>query len=588
MLDKPPVVVLNDAPLPPALGDGVLKRFVERGGGLLVVARRAQRVAGRAKRDLLPGTLGRVVDRDGRARRRRSASSTTAIRSSRCSRRRAAAISPPRAFFRYRVARGRARRARARAVRRWRGGGGGAAVGTGRVIAWTSTLDDSWNDLALKPVYPAARAPARAIPRRTTNSRRVAHGRSGARSRRVERWRRRGDAVGQRVVVTPSGAAQSTLGDRRARSPSTDASRASTKSALSGQARGRPRSDRGQHRSGRVRSDAARPARARRRGHRTRDADGAAAAARPMLTRGRSREAAGALVVSAVRRRAAARSRNGRRRTACRGTSGSVAGRARNGCCQRDRVPKPAFGEVTSAPSTRGDIASGPHGPSRGTRRRHPPGAQPLAPAARAARRADRRAPARSWRCCSPRRASRRCGSRPPRSSRFRIAGDRDLRGARRAAARASAAAPACRPTRRSRSTSRSTNRRCEAAILSAVEAVAAETRRRAFAAARRAARRAGGREMPRDRRRPHVERARHAPQRVDARRHRGRGDCAAARARPRVPAARLSALLDRLAQRRGGQPVRIDVTPGNATCRAAPIRRHREARRVSTSNDVA
>src|SRR5262249_20228153 len=26
-------------------------------------------------------------------------------------------------------------------------------VGGGRVIAWTSTLDDSWNDLALKPVF---------------------------------------------------------------------------------------------------------------------------------------------------------------------------------------------------------------------------------------------------------------------------------------------------------------------------------------------------------------------------------------------------------------------------------------------------
>jgi len=26
-------------------------------------------------------------------------------------------------------------------------------VGTGRVIAWTTSLDDSWTDLALKPVY---------------------------------------------------------------------------------------------------------------------------------------------------------------------------------------------------------------------------------------------------------------------------------------------------------------------------------------------------------------------------------------------------------------------------------------------------
>ena len=36
-LEKHPIVVLNDVAFPPALANGVLTRFVERGGGVLVV-----------------------------------------------------------------------------------------------------------------------------------------------------------------------------------------------------------------------------------------------------------------------------------------------------------------------------------------------------------------------------------------------------------------------------------------------------------------------------------------------------------------------------------------------------------------------
>src|SRR5262249_55945761 len=60
--DKRAVVVLNDTMFPPAGGAGALKRFVERGGGLLVVAgEHTTWPTGEA--DLLPGKLGGPVDR---------------------------------------------------------------------------------------------------------------------------------------------------------------------------------------------------------------------------------------------------------------------------------------------------------------------------------------------------------------------------------------------------------------------------------------------------------------------------------------------------------------------------------------------
>ena len=62
MLDKRSVVILNDAPLPPGLAGGALKRFVERGGGLLV-AFGDHTVWPSSEADLLPGTVGAVVDR---------------------------------------------------------------------------------------------------------------------------------------------------------------------------------------------------------------------------------------------------------------------------------------------------------------------------------------------------------------------------------------------------------------------------------------------------------------------------------------------------------------------------------------------
>jgi hypothetical protein len=60
--DKRAAIILNDTMFPPAGGGGVLRKFVERGGGLLVVAGdRTSWPQGEAA--LLPGTLGATVDR---------------------------------------------------------------------------------------------------------------------------------------------------------------------------------------------------------------------------------------------------------------------------------------------------------------------------------------------------------------------------------------------------------------------------------------------------------------------------------------------------------------------------------------------
>ena len=64
-------------------------------------------------------------------------------------------------------------------------------VGAGRVIAWTTTLDDSWTDLAREAGLPAARAPARAATSRGTSRRR--RGSPSARSS-ISRPRRQASA----------------------------------------------------------------------------------------------------------------------------------------------------------------------------------------------------------------------------------------------------------------------------------------------------------------------------------------------------------------------------------------------------------
>jgi hypothetical protein len=154
------VVILNDAA---ALSSGdILKPFVSQGGGLLVaLGERAN--WGTDSNDLLPGVPGNVIDRPGRGgslaeldyshpvlevfKAPRSGNLSTAR------------------FFRYRAItmkpdppgdkEGEPALSR-RVVARFDDGAVALAerrLGSGTVLLWASTLDNYWNDLALKPVY---------------------------------------------------------------------------------------------------------------------------------------------------------------------------------------------------------------------------------------------------------------------------------------------------------------------------------------------------------------------------------------------------------------------------------------------------
>ncbi len=159
-LDRHRVVILNDVA---ALSSGAeLKAFVSKGGGLLVVlGERAN--WGTDSNDLLPGLPGNVVDRTGRGgalaeldfshpvlelfKAPRSGNLTTAR------------------FFRYRAITMKPEPAgdkegeqapSRRVIARFDDGAVAMAerrIGSGNVLLWASTLDNYWNDLALKPVY---------------------------------------------------------------------------------------------------------------------------------------------------------------------------------------------------------------------------------------------------------------------------------------------------------------------------------------------------------------------------------------------------------------------------------------------------
>ena len=178
MLDKRSVVIFNDTVVPSSIGGDTLKRFLERGGGVLLVAGdRSSWLTEDA--DLLPGTLGPAVDRA-------SARSATlgyldyshpvfeifkAARSGDFS---------STHIFRYRTldmsttagaksangaagAKGATNTANApaadttnRVLARYDDGAVAAAerrTGTGRLIVWTSMLDDSSTDLPVKPIF---------------------------------------------------------------------------------------------------------------------------------------------------------------------------------------------------------------------------------------------------------------------------------------------------------------------------------------------------------------------------------------------------------------------------------------------------
>jgi hypothetical protein len=150
-IDKRSVVILNDAVMPPGVAGGVLRRYVERGGGLLV-ALGAHTAWPTSEADILPGRLGAVVDRaDGRGATLGFLDYSHPVFE---------VFKAPRSgdFSAARVLRYHALQTGPgdRVLARYDDGAVAAAerrIGTGRVIAWSTTLDDSWADLPRKPVY---------------------------------------------------------------------------------------------------------------------------------------------------------------------------------------------------------------------------------------------------------------------------------------------------------------------------------------------------------------------------------------------------------------------------------------------------
>src|SRR5262249_49256018 len=149
--DKRAVVVLNDTIFPPAPGGGALKRFVERGGGLLVVTG-DHTTWPQSEADLLPGKLGALVDRtSGRSGSLGYLDYSHPVFE---------VFKAPRSgdfsaahFFRYRALQ---TTPGDRVLARYDDGavaGAEKKVGAGRVILWTSTLDDTWTDIGLKPIF---------------------------------------------------------------------------------------------------------------------------------------------------------------------------------------------------------------------------------------------------------------------------------------------------------------------------------------------------------------------------------------------------------------------------------------------------
>ena len=151
IFDRHSVVIFNDTPLPSSAGADALKRFVERGGGVLVVAGgRTSWLAEAA--DLLPGKLGAPVDRIvGRSATLGRLDYSHQIFE---------VFKAPRSgdFTSAHVFRYRALTAdhASHVLANYDDGAVAAAerrTGAGRVIVWTTTLDDSWTDLPVKPVY---------------------------------------------------------------------------------------------------------------------------------------------------------------------------------------------------------------------------------------------------------------------------------------------------------------------------------------------------------------------------------------------------------------------------------------------------
>jgi hypothetical protein len=144
------VVVMNDVAPPRGAVADALRQFVETGGGVLAVL--GERASWSGRDGLLPGSAGGTVERSARVEATLGTIDYAHPVFEVFRAPRAGDLSSAR-FYRYRrFAVGES----ARVIARFDDGEvalAEGAVGSGRVLVWTSTLDSFWNDLALKPVY---------------------------------------------------------------------------------------------------------------------------------------------------------------------------------------------------------------------------------------------------------------------------------------------------------------------------------------------------------------------------------------------------------------------------------------------------
>ena len=154
------LVVLNDVAFPQGEAARRLADFVVRGGGLLVVLGEHSTPGawtGDVPQRLLPGAVGTTVDRTGDAGGTLVSLEYTHPVFELFNQPRSGDFATAR-FFRYRTldVRGDPLADTTTVLARFDDGAVALAerrVGAGRVLVWTSTLDNFWNDLALQPVY---------------------------------------------------------------------------------------------------------------------------------------------------------------------------------------------------------------------------------------------------------------------------------------------------------------------------------------------------------------------------------------------------------------------------------------------------
>ncbi len=221
-VDAADVIFINDAPIPGGrLGQG-LKRFLSAGGGLLIVA--ADRMRGTwpsGEHGIVPGVLGRPVDRTAAMPVRLSALQTTHPALAAFNEVDGGDLASAQ-VYRYRELSGVAADA---TIARYNDGAVALAerrVGRGRVLVFTTTLDPYWNTLPMQPGY--------LRPRDAEISRRLCARSRGVRGRRRRRPRalRQGTSrlrhgsrgLGARCGVADKDAVRCAATRRRCRTPS--------------------------------------------------------------------------------------------------------------------------------------------------------------------------------------------------------------------------------------------------------------------------------------------------------------------------------------------------------------------------------